>query len=151
MNIQSVMKERVISIGPEETLEKAVRLFVQERIGVLPVVDGDQRLVGVLGLEHVLSLALPTFINMVEDYDFVGDFGAVEFARIEDRIRRQRVGELMREATAVQADCGLLRAHAVMRQHGLRDLPVVDAGGRLVGIASWVDVGTAFLRASLEG
>lgn len=149
MILRSVMKERVISIDVEATLEEAMRRFVEQRIGVLPVVDGEQRLVGVLGLEQVLSLALPTFINMVEDYDFVGDFGAVEFARIEDGVRRQRVGALMREATAVQADCGLLRAYAMMRQHSLRDLPVVDSGGRLVGIASWVDVGTAFLRESL--
>lgn len=149
MILRSVMKERVISIDVEATLEEAMRRFVEQRIGVLPVVDGERRLVGVLGLEQVLSLALPTFINLVEDYDFVGDFGAVEFARIEDGVRRQRVGALMREATAVQADCGLLRAYAMMRQHDLRDLPVVDGGGRLVGIASWVDVGTAFLRASL--
>ncbi len=149
--MQSVMKERAISIGADETLESAMRLFVEERIGVLPVVDDQQRLVGVLGLDEVLALALPAFIKMMEDYDFVGDFGAVELARIDDSVRRQRVGSLMREATSVQKDCKLVRAHAVMRQHNLRDLPIVDGEGRLVGVASWVDVGTAFLRASLEG
>jgi CBS-domain-containing membrane protein len=33
-----------------------------------------------------------------------------------------------------------------MRQHDLRDLPVVDEEGHLVGLASWVDVGVAFLE-----
>ena len=38
------------------------------------------------------------------------------------------------------------RAEAMMRQHELRDLPVVDEQHHLVGLASWVDVGVAFLE-----
>ncbi len=149
MTIGSVMKERVVSVSADQTLESAMRLLVDERVGLLPVVDAQHRLLGVLGLEQVLELALPAFVGMLEDYDFVADFGAVELARIDPAVRRRPVRNLMREAISVQADCGLLRAHAVMRQHGLRDLPVIDREGRLVGIASWVDVGTAFLRSSL--
>jgi CBS-domain-containing membrane protein len=36
-----------------------------------------------------------------------------------------------------------------MQKHDLHDLPVVDDAYRLFGIASRVDVGTAFLRGSL--
>jgi CBS domain-containing protein len=38
-----------------------------------------------------------------------------------------------------------MRAYALMIQHGLHDLLIVAADGKLVGIASRVDVGRAIL------
>ena len=44
-------------------------------------------------------------------------------------------------------DCGLLRAYALMVQHNVHDILVVSPEGKLVGIASRVDVGRAILTA----
>jgi len=52
---------------------------------------------------------------------------------------------LMQPAIRVEEDCGLLRAYAFMLQHRILDLPVVDKDGRLVGLASRVDIGVAIL------
>jgi CBS domain-containing protein len=38
-----------------------------------------------------------------------------------------------------------MRAFAIIISHNLKDLPVVDQDGRLVGLASHVDIGTALL------
>jgi CBS domain-containing protein len=68
--------------------------------------------------------------------DFVHDFGAVETTRPAPEMLAQPVTSLMRPATTVPEDCGLLRAYALMYQRDLHDLPVVAADGALVGIAS---------------
>jgi CBS domain-containing protein len=52
----------------------------------------------------------------------------------------------MRPPIAVLDDCGLLRAYALMLQHRLHDVLVLSAAGKLVGIASRVDIGTAILK-----
>ena len=60
----------------------------------------------------------------------------------------------MRPPISVEQTCGLLRASALLRHHDLLDLPIVTPDGRLVGIASRVDIGAALLagwRTSLEG
>jgi CBS domain-containing protein len=51
----------------------------------------------------------------------------------------------MKPPFTVPQDCGLLRAYALMLQHNLHDLLIVSADGKLVGIASRVDVGRAIL------
>lgn len=147
MDIASVMKRQVVSIGYEASLEQAIRKLVKFRVGMLPVVDDDNKLIGILTLRDVLHLAFPSVTENFKDYDFVHDFGALELGTISDEQRRTPVLDLMREPTSVAASTGLLRAEATMRQHDLRDLPVVDGEGRLVGLASWVDVGVAYLDA----
>lgn len=147
MDIAAVMKRKVVSIRNDATLEQAVRKLVESRVGMLPVVDSGGILVGVLTLRDVLQLAFPSLTEIFDDLDFVNDFGALELGSITDEQRLIPVVDLMGAPTSVPAVTKLLRAEAAMRQHDLRDLPVVDAEGRLVGLASWVDVGVAYLDA----
>jgi CBS domain-containing protein len=53
----------------------------------------------------------------------------------------------MQPAISVDETCKLLRAYALMLQHNLLDIPVVNGRGELTGIVSWVDIGTAILSA----
>jgi CBS domain-containing protein len=53
----------------------------------------------------------------------------------------RRVGDLMAEQPiVVHADAGLADAAALMDRHGVSGLPVVDAGGLLVGVVSESDL-----------
>jgi CBS domain-containing membrane protein len=145
MKILNCMKKTVYSISVTATMRDAIRLLVTHHIGLLPVVDHDQKLVGVVGLYDMLNLALPSTMQMLNDVDFIGDFGAVETYHPSDKLLDQPITNIMRPGTVVQADSGLIRAYAFMLQHDLHDLPVVDADGRLIGIASRVDIGVNIL------
>ncbi|MFQ5943885.1 MAG: CBS domain-containing protein [Anaerolineales bacterium] len=146
MDVSSVMKKEVVSISEDATLEDAIRLLAARRVGLLPVVNAENSLVGILTLHDIIQLALPTFLEMLEDTDFVHDFGALENRKIPPEQRNKLISEFMSPPTSCASTCGLLRAEALMRQHDLRDLPVVDEEAHLVGLASWVDVGVAFLE-----
>ena len=145
MKVSDCMKHNVVAILATATLDEAVRLLVARHIGLLPVVDEQRRPIGVLGLRDLLTLALPAFVDLMEDVDFVLDFGAAELTRPSPEVLGKSVTTLMRPPTTIQEDCGLLRAYALMRQHDLHDLPVVAADGTLVGILSRVDLATAVL------
>ncbi|MBM3152561.1 MAG: CBS domain-containing protein [Chloroflexi bacterium] len=145
MKVNDCMKHKVFSIPSSATIREAAEVFVARHIGLLPVVDEDGKLAGVVGLRDLLTLELPDFVNLVPDVDFVHDFGAVETTRPSRKELGQPVTVLMREAVSVVEECGLLRAYALMLQHDVHDLPVTSADGRLVGVASRVDIGTAIL------
>lgn len=145
MKIKDCMKRNVVSIPATAPLGEVAKIFVERHIGLLPVVDEGGRLVGVLGLTEMLTLAMPAFVHLVDDVDFVHDFGAVESARPDAEVLARPATTLMRPATTVHENSGLLRAYALMRQRDLHDLPVVADGGTLVGIVSRVDVATAIL------
>ena len=145
MNITDCMKRNVFSISETATIREAASVIVEKHIGLLPIVDRDNKLVGVVGLRDLLNLELPDFVNFIEDLDFVHDFGAVETTRPSAQILERSIKTLMREAITAEEDCGLLRAYALMLQQNLHDMPVLAKDGKLIGIASRVDIGTSIL------
>ena len=88
---------------------------------------------------------MPDFVHLVDDFDFVHDFGAVETTRPEPELLSRSVTVLMRPVITLEQDCGLLRAYATMLQNELFDLPITNTAGELVGIVSRVDIGSAIL------
>ena len=145
MIISDHMKRNVVSILESSTIREAAALLVKHHIGLLPIVDHENRLVGEVGLRDLLSLELPDFINFVADVDFVHDFGAVETTRPSEHTLESQITTMMKPAISVTEDSGLLRTYALMLQHNLHDMPVVSMEGKLVGVASRVDIGIAIL------
>ncbi len=122
-------------------------MIVKKHIGLLPIVDQDNKLVGVVGLRDLLNLQLPDFVRFIEDLDFVHDFGAVETTHPHAKALEKPITTLMKDAITVEKDCGLLRAYALMLQQNLHDMPVLSENGELMGIASRVDIGASILFA----
>lgn len=145
MIVKNCMKRNVISIDEKTTLREAAVILVKKHIGLLPVVDRDDHPVGVIGLNDLLKLELPDFVNFVMDVDFVHDFGAVEDIRPSAKTLNKNIKSFMRPVITVEEDCGLLRAYALMLQQNLHDMPVISKDAKLVGITSRVDVGVAIL------
>jgi CBS domain-containing protein len=150
MKISQCMKRNVISIRETSTIREAAAVFAKEHVGLLPVVDQQNKLVGVIGLRDLLTLELPDFISFVADVDFVHDFGAVENTRPPAEVLDQSIQTLMKPAITVHEDSGLLRTYALMLQHQLHDIPVISTDEQLVGMASRVDIGTAIVSAWAE-
>jgi CBS-domain-containing membrane protein len=145
MNISQCMKRNVVSIPDTFTIREAAAVFVKSHVGLLPVINHDHNLVGVVGLHDLLSLELPDFIRFIGDLDFVHDFGAVETTRPSAEVLNGSIQTLMKQPVTVHEDSGLLRTYALMLQHKLHDMPVLSEEGRLVGMASRVDIGTAIV------
>lgn len=147
MIISRYMKRNVISIHASASVRDAAAIFVKKHIGLLPVVDDDNKPIGVVGLRDMLKLELPDFVNFIADLDFVHDFGAVESTRPTAEMLDRSIRTLMIPAITVDEQTGLLRAYSLMLQHQLHDIPVTGADGKLVGVASRVDIGVAILAA----
>lgn len=145
--IDSCMKRKVVSVSPATTVREAAHVVVEKHVGTLPVVDENGTLVGMVRVSDLLKVFMPDFVALMDNIDFVHDFGAMETPG-QAELRKAaglRMRDLMQPPVAVDHTCGLLRAFATMIKHDIRDLPVVDQTGRLVGIASRVDIAAAFL------
>jgi CBS-domain-containing membrane protein len=145
MKIGDCMKRSVVSIPLNATIGEAVELLTRHHIGTLPVVDEKGKLVGLLQAHDLLSLIMPDFVHLVDHFDFVHNFGAVEKRQPTSAELALPVKKVMEAPVFVEETSGLLRAAALLHHHELRDLPVVDAYQHLVGIASHVDISTALM------
>lgn len=147
MKIKNSMKTEVVSVRSGTRLKEAAALMVEKRVGTLPVVDTDKKLLGTLAMRDILGLFLPDFLRLLEDVDFIKDYGALETPSLEEvqRVQNMVVDEIMEEPIAIEEEAELIRAFSIMEKHTLTDLPVVREG-KLVGIVSRVDIGRRFLE-----
>jgi CBS domain-containing protein len=145
MQIEQCMKTDVVSISLGVTVRQAASLLVEKHISTLPVTEDDGQLVGLLTIADVIYLFMPDFVALLDQINFLPDFGVLEERALPADTAELMVQDVMREPICVTRGSGLLRAFARLRRHHLLDLPVVDERGVLIGIASRVDIGTAFL------
>ena len=148
IEIESCLKKRVISVSKSITILEAVHTVIDNHIGTLPVVDEEGILVGIATIQDLMKLFMPDFVSLIVDFEFVHDFGAMEFQRLEDQpeIAATRITEVMSEPVSITVNERLLRTMSLMDKHDMCDIPVVDSEGRLVGIASHVDLASAFFK-----
>lgn len=123
LTVKQAMEKRVRSVHRRTTCEVIASLMV-EGCGTVPVIDGKRKLVGIVS-EHDLLAAI--------------DDGR--------RLAALAAGEIMTgNPYSVRPETTLETLVHVLRASDLVRVPVVDAGGRLVGIITRRDV----LRAHLS-
>ena len=145
MKISDCMKRNVIFSSPDITIRSAAQILIQNHIGTLPIVDESSRLLGLVCIRDLIKLAMPDFIQLIANVDFVHDFGAVEDEIPNSEILSMPIHQIMNEPIFVEESAGLIRAISLLQEHKLNDLPVVDGAMHLVGIASYVDIGIALM------
>lgn len=113
---QSGMISSPIFLGPDASLADAERIMGRHKISGVPICDPDGRLLGIL---------------TNRDIRFCG----------EDEFDRN-VTEFMTKAPLVTAPVGttLDEAVAILHQHRIEKLPLVDADGRLQGLITVKDI-----------
>lgn len=127
MSLSRIGSRNVVTVAPDATALDAVRRMVERNVGSVVVV-GDGKPVGILtDRDVVLRLVAKAFDPA-----------------------RTRVADVMSRPLATMSDdSSIADAAACMREHGVRRLPLVGAGGALVGIVALDDI--VFHVARAEG
>jgi CBS domain-containing protein len=151
MLVRQVMtpRDRVLAFHPDDRVEEAARAMAERGIGGAPVVDGDDRVVGMLSDDDLIvadaRLHVPTVITVLGAYiELPG-----ERSRFEQELHKAvgaTVGEVMsRQPVTCRPDDTLEQVATVLHERGLSRLAVVDDGGKLVGIVSRGDLVRALI------
>jgi len=145
--VADVMTKTVVSIGPDSRLDEAARLLRSHHISGLPVVGATHHVVGLLSERDIVK-ALHRATGIDSDrglLDLLLESAPVKGESILEVCRRQlkntRVRDAMTpEVVTVGPQAPIAEAAGLLREHGVKRLPIVDAQGRLVGILSRADV-----------
>lgn len=135
MRVSDVMTRNVVSIRSDDTILKAARLMLQNRISGLPVVDAEGGLIGMVTEGDFLRRAeINTARRRPKWIEFLLGPGrlADEFTRASGR----RVQEVMTQGpVTVAEDASLATAVELMERNRIKRLPVVR-DGKIAGIIS---------------
>ncbi|MGV9544254.1 CBS domain-containing protein [Nocardia beijingensis] len=109
MQVREVMRRPVTIVRREDTAREAALMLAELRYAALPVLDGDDRLIGML-----------TSGDLLRSGELDDAVGAV----------------MTTPAVSLPQNAALAEAMSRLVTHGLRSLPVVDAEDRVVGMFS---------------
>ncbi len=118
MNIRELMTVRPRTVKAGDTIVDAAKLMRGEDAGIAPVVDGD-RLIGVITDRDIAVRVIAREKDPATT--------AVEEVASDDLI-------------TIDPDQDLAEALRLMAQHNVRQLPVVEEDGRLIGMVAHDDV-----------
>jgi CBS domain-containing protein len=135
MEAADVMVSDVITIGPEESVAEAARLMALNDVSALPVIDDDERLVGIISEADLMrreeigtEVQRPWWIEaMTPATKLAAEFAKSHSKRVEDLMSRDLI-------TATE-DTPLSEIAALLERHRIKRIPITRDGD-LVGIVS---------------
>lgn len=123
MKCNEVMIDDPVCCLPGDSVSQAARLMRREDVGPVPVVSDDRT---------------RELIGIITDRDL-----AIKVVAESRDPNTTPVSDVMTNTIVVcREDDDLSSAVAAMEEHQIRRIPVIDHGGRIVGIISQADVAT---------
>ena len=132
---EDLMDTNCVSISPENTLREAFDLFTRSNQSVLPVVDEQNRLLGVLDALKIISKFIPEYVLMLPNTQFMESFQIFDALNREEGIRP--VKDFMRPAKLlITPDTPLFRCTVELCRHSAYTIFVTREDGTLAGSLS---------------
>ncbi|MER5928746.1 CBS domain-containing protein [Streptomyces sp. NPDC002054] len=136
IKVADLMTDEVVSVAPSTAFKDVAKLLVQYDISGVPVLDDEDRVVGVVSQTDLLARA-------GQGPDTPWQNGTEVWAPTA-------VDVMSAPAVTVRAEETVADAARLMTRRGIERLPVVDVEDRLVGIVTRRDLLRMFLRPDSE-
>jgi len=139
MKARNVMTWGAITVGPDESVARAVQLMLQNKVSGLPVVDDKGRLLGIVTEGDFLRRGeLGTQRQRPRWLEFL--LGPGRLAAEYVQASGQKVAQVMTpEVKTITSESPLEEVVRLMERHRVKRLPVVE-DGKLIGIVSRADL-----------
>ncbi|MFI0901065.1 CBS domain-containing protein [Streptomyces sp. NPDC020983] len=138
--VSDLMTHSVVRARPDTAFKEVAKLLVDNGVTALPVVDEDDRPLGVVSETDLVH-------REAGRPEPAGLPGLLDVPPPESAEERTTAAALMSApAVVARPEWSAVQAARAMDQAGVKRLPVVDGTGRLVGIVSRADLLRVFLR-----
>lgn len=148
--VRDVMTVDVLSFNPTDRVEAAMQALVDRGVDAGPVIDEAGLVVGMLSTSDLIvrdaRVHFPTVVNFF-GVNVELPSAASDFDQEISKALGASVGEVMqsKHLTTIGPDATLEDAATLMHHRDVSRLPVIDEGGRLVGILARGDIVRALL------
>lgn len=141
---REIMTQDVVSVKADTDIHEAGKLLIKNKISGMPVVDNENRVVGMICTSDLLMFAgIPSghvFNDVIMKYI------------LRKTVPRHRAGKKVTDTMSTSVitafpDTTVKKIAAILDKKGIKRVPVVDEDNRLVGIVSRGDI----LRIMCEG
>ncbi|NEO53489.1 MAG: CBS domain-containing protein [Okeania sp. SIO3B5] len=141
--VADVMSNNPISVKPEMPLKEAIKILAEQRISGLPVVNEQDKLVGIVSETDLMwqesGVTPPPYIMLLDSVIFLENP-----ARYEKQIHKalgETVGEVMtKDPLTTTPEQSLSAAARLMHEQNIHRLPVLGENDKVIGILTRGDI-----------
>jgi CBS domain-containing protein len=134
--VDEVMTRLVVCVDEDAPFTEILDKLAAHRIGAVPVIDADRRVLGVVSVSDLLTKLV---VGDAHTHAIVADHETRKSTR--RKAQAETAGQLMTSpAITVSVGCSVVQAARTAARTGVRRLPVLDERGALAGIVSRSDL-----------
>ncbi len=142
LKVKDFMIQDVVSIKPDATVKELLRLLTKHHIGGVPVVDNQNKLIGMVSDGDIIRYLAPKE-GSVRDfiYSIFVEEGETEQEVLKGKINTT-VDKLMhkQQIYSVKEEDTFEKAIQILSGHHFKKIPVLDLNGKVTGIISRGDI-----------
>ncbi|MBN2840614.1 MAG: CBS domain-containing protein [Coriobacteriia bacterium] len=142
LTTRDIMTKDPITVTRDLSVTDAARMMVENRVGALPVLDGDT-MVGLVTegdlIMRDVKVEFPTYLHLLDGFIMYPPATARFESELKKAVGATVEDVMTADPITIQADTSLGDAATLMVERDVSRLPVLD-GERLVGIISKSDI-----------
>ncbi len=144
MKVSEIMTKDLTAVEKDIPVRELIFILNNAEMPNVPVVDEDGILTGFISEKDLIRAALPGYFEMLHSTSFIPDMN--QLSRKLTQIADEPIERFIRTAVmSVSEDDDDLQAADLIIRKGVKNVPVVDADGRLVGRVRRIDLLRHFL------
>ena len=141
LRVGDIMSKEVVYVDCADTVQEALNLMVENRIAALPVVNSRLHCVGMLSTSDLVGIARDLSEDLLHLDEITSLTGGWLVNKLGEEFGDKRLEDLMTAGVeTIEREATVGKAAREMLRHHVHRLPVVDQGGRLLGIVSTMDI-----------
>ncbi|WP_423802136.1 CBS domain-containing protein [Neobacillus sp. SAB-20_R2A] len=142
MKVRDFMIMNVITAKPTDTIKDVMKIFVEKKIGGMPVVDGEGKLCGIVTDGDILRAIKPIDRQIYNYFTFMTYIAEED---LESRLSEMAGREIIKIAktngiVTVHPDDDMKKVVSLLSKHHFKKLPVLNGNNRVIGVLSRGDV-----------
>lgn len=139
MNAAHIMTTGVVTLQKEKTVKDAMKILIEKRIRQMPVVDNDNRIIGVLKARKLIQSVLPRYVadGLLKDVRFAPDLPNLHEKAKE--LAGKNISDVMdKDFVKIPPDAAVFEIAAIFvnAEKSVENIYVVDDKDRILGIIS---------------
>ena len=144
MKVREIMTKDLTAVERDVPVRELIFILDNAEMPNVPVVDDEGVLIGFISEKDLIRAALPGYFEMLHSASFIPDMNqlASKLAEIADEPLEKYMRSDVLSVTEQDDD---LRAADLIIRKGVKNVPVVDGEGRLVGRVRRIDLLRHFL------
>ena len=137
--VSDYMREVGATIRSTDTFKTAVRLMIQHQTNGLVVTDKQGKVCGILSSWDIIKYVVPDYLE--EDRVLAKFESGEEFVDRTHKLADEPISKFMTSnVRTIEKSASLMEAAATLAEFHIRQLPVVDEHGKLIGYLNRTDI-----------